>query len=120
MLLVLQHADGRWCEPAMSDGAITDEAAAQWAEAVCETLGLPAETLTPHLVADDADPRSGELITDPHQPVDAPPQPTPLEIIATALLADAGTSQAVKDAAQQALIAGGVQLDTQIPLVPKS
>lgn len=51
-----------------------------------------------------------------------PPPPesqTPLEIIANAILADPGTSVALKDAAQQALIAGGAELDVQIPLVPK-
>lgn len=77
MLLVLQHIGGRWCAPSMQDGEITEEAAAKWADAVCETLGLSAGSLVPHIVADDADPRIGELIAEPPAPEPAPAPPTP-------------------------------------------
>lgn len=44
----------------------------------------------------------------PAAPVDPVPEPpTPLVIIANAILADAGTSQALKAAARSALLAGG-------------
>lgn len=73
MLLVLQHTDGRWCAPSMSDGEITQEAAARWADAVCETLGLPAGSLVSHIVEDDADPRTGDLLSEPvSDPADVP------------------------------------------------
>jgi hypothetical protein len=67
MLLILRHTDGRWCAPSIESGDGFEEGYGErWAEAVCETLGLPAGSLVPHIVEDDADPRSGVLLTDPN------------------------------------------------------
>lgn len=74
MLLILRHTDGRWCAPSISDGEITEEYAAKWVDAVCATLGFPVGTLTPHIVEDDADPRTGELIHDPNVAANKPVQ----------------------------------------------
>lgn len=65
MLLVLQHQDGRWCAPSIQDAAFSAETLASWPDAVAEALGLPAGSLFPFVVADDRDPRTGELIAEP-------------------------------------------------------
>lgn len=56
-------------------------------------------------------------------PVAPEPEPkpiTPLEIIANAILADAGTSTALKEAARAAIVAGGeVVSDKIVPMVPR-
>ncbi len=119
MLLVLQHQDGRWCLPSMSDGEITEESAAKWADAVAGTLGFEPGSLTPHVVADDADPRTGDLISEPVPDV-LPPleaEPTPFAQLVEALQAEPALSQQTKAAIAQ--IAGGAEIAVQIPLAPK-
>ncbi len=120
MLLVLQHKDGRWCAPSMSDGEISEEAAQTWADAVCETLGLPTGSLVAHIVEDDADPRKGDLISEP--PTERAPEPqrapSPLEQLVTALVSEPALSQATKDAIS-AIAGGEVAVGKAVPMVPQ-
>lgn len=80
----------------------------------------------PVVQSDEAGPGDtydGKTFTRPEPIATEPVPPTPLEIIAKALLADSSTSQAVKDAVQAALVAGGAEIALPappvVPMVPK-
>lgn len=120
MLLVLQNKDGRWCAPSIESGdGFEDGYGERWAEAVCATLGLPAGSLVPFVVEDDADPRTGDLLSEPvPDPVVPPaPQPSPFEQLVTALAAEPALSQDTKTAIMA--ITGGADAVLAVPLVPR-
>ena len=91
------------------------------AQIVCEVIvgwnGDPA-TLPKEDEADAREPLPEEQR--PGYIAPEPVPPTPLEIIAKALLADPTTSQPVKDAVQQAIAAGGADGGAAIPMTPQA
>lgn len=88
MNLVLKANDGRWAEAMITSGEIPEDTAQRWADASCETLGLPIGSFTPVFFEEGApDPRTGVLLAEPTPeppPPPAPPPPTFEELVAQA------------------------------------
>jgi len=102
-------------------------------EAYAEAFGIPAGEIIAEIVPWDGRNESLPFASDNSAPVQPLPEeqrpgyiapepvpPTPLEIIAKALLADPTTSQSVKDAVQQAIAAGGADGGAAIPMTPQA
>lgn len=103
------------------------------AEDFAIAFGIPAEEIECEVIAWDGRDETLPFADDNSAPVERIPEeqregyvkpepqpPTPLEIVANAILADAGTSSALKDAARAAIVAGGeVVSDKIVPMVPQ-
>lgn len=100
------------------ESAATLSADADAAIEVAKALGVDVATVT--VEHRDALPQIAVMIPPTPQPAPEPKPITPLEIIANAILSDAGTSQVLKDAARAAIVAGGeVVSDKIVPMVPQ-
>ena len=95
-----------------ADISSDDAAAAE----VAAALGVDVSTI--EVVHGEDEPPKHDVVIPPMASL-PPEPPTPLEIIANAILADAGTSTALKDAARAAIAGGEVASDRVIPMVPK-
>lgn len=62
-------ATGQWCAPSYENGGADPDA-------IAETLGLQPGAVEA-VEVEDGDPRTGDLLTDPNIPDDAPPAPRP-------------------------------------------